>query len=97
MLLTLAERFPSAELVFDAASPFISRHHNRTSSVLKRSGTLIRWDARNPQEVEGWGLRLLYHWYYFDEPEPRLAAFRWVRWVPFIGKATGIFHYRLQK
>ena len=97
MILALAERFPSAELVFDAASPFISRHHNRTSSVLKRSGTLIRWDARNPQEVEGWGLRLLDHWYYFDEPEPRLAAFRWVRWVPFVGKATGIFHYRLRK
>ena len=97
MILALAERFPSAELVFDAASPFISRHHNRTSSVLKRSRTLIRWDARNPQEVEGWGLRLLDHWYYFDEPEPRLAAFRWVRWVPFIGKATGIFHYRLRK
>jgi len=97
MLLTLAERFPTAELVFDAASPFISRHHNRTSSVLKRSGASIRWDARNPQEVEDWGLRLIDHWYYFDEPEARLAAFRWVRWVPFIGKATGIFRYRLRK
>ena len=57
MVLAMAERFPAGELVFDAASPFISRHHNRTSSVLKRSGTRILWDAKNPQDLESWGLR----------------------------------------
>ena len=36
MVLAMAERFPTGELVFDAAAPFISRHHNRTSRVLKR-------------------------------------------------------------
>jgi len=97
MVLAIAERFPDGELVFDAASPFISRHHNRTSKVLKRSGTRILWDAQNPEEIEGWGLSLLDHWYYFDEPEQRLRAFRWVRWIPFIGKATGIFRYRLRR
>jgi O-methyltransferase involved in polyketide biosynthesis len=95
LLMEMAKRFPAAELVCDAASRFISRHHNRTSSVLKRSGTHIRWDARNPQELENWGLRLLDHWYYFDDPEPRLGAFRWMRFIPFLAKATGIFHYRL--
>ena len=95
MLAAMAGRFPEGELVFDAASPFISRHHNRTSSVLKRSGTRVLWDARNPQELETWGLRLLDHWYYFDTPEPRLGAFRWMRFIPFIARATGIFHYRL--
>jgi O-methyltransferase involved in polyketide biosynthesis len=97
MALAMASRFPSGELVFDAASPFVSRHHNRTSSVLKRSGTRIFWDAKNPQELETWGLRLLDHWYYFDNPEPRLRAFRWMRLIPFMAKATGIFHYRLGK
>lgn len=92
----LAARFPGGELVFNAASLFISRHHNRTSSVLKRSGTRIRWDAKNPQELETWGLHLLDHWYYFDEPEPRLRAFRWMRFIPFMAKATGIFHYRME-
>ena len=91
----MAKRFPAGELVFDAASPFISRHHNRTSSVLKRSGTRILWDAKNPQELETWGLRLLDHWYYFDKPEPRLRAFRWMRFIPLMAKATRIFHYRL--
>lgn len=95
LLTAMAARFPAGELVFDAASRFISRHHNRTSSVLKRSGVRIRWDARNPQELETWGLHLLAHWYYFDKPEPRLRAFRWIRFIPFMAKATGIFHYRL--
>lgn len=95
MLLEMAARFPDGELVFDAASPFISRHHNRTSTVLKRSGTRILWDAKSPQELETWGLRLLDHWYYFDNPEPRLRAFRWIRYIPFMAKATGIFRYRL--
>jgi len=95
LVMAMAARFPNGELVFDAASPFISRHHNRTSTVLKRSGTRIRWDAKNPQELETWGLRLLDHWYYFDNPEPRLRAFRWMRFIPFMAKATGIFHYRL--
>jgi O-methyltransferase involved in polyketide biosynthesis len=95
MLAAMAGRFPSGELVFDAASPFITRHHNRTSSVLKRSGTRICWDAKNAQELQAWGLVLLDQWYYFDEPEPRLRAWRWVRFIPFVGRGTGIFHYRL--
>jgi O-methyltransferase involved in polyketide biosynthesis len=96
MVLEMAARFPAGELVFDAASLFISRHHNRTSSVLKRSGTRILWDAKNPQELETWGLHLLNQWYYFDTPEPRLRAFRWMRFIPFMAKSTGIFHYRLR-
>jgi len=95
MVMEMMKRFPEAELVFDAAAPFISRHHNRTSTVLKHSGTRILWDAKNPQELEMWGLSLLDHWYYFDNPEPRLRAFRWIRYIPFMAKATGIFHYRL--
>ncbi len=95
MVLEMAARFPDSELVFDAASPFIAKHHNRTSSVLKRTGARILWDAKNPQELETWGLRLLDQWYYFDSPEPRLRFFRWIRFIPFMAKSTGIFHYRL--
>jgi O-methyltransferase involved in polyketide biosynthesis len=95
LLLAMRTRFPDGELVFDAAAPFISRLHNRTSTVLKRSGTRILWDAKNPQELETWGLCLLDHWYYFDKPEPRLRAFGWMRFIPFMAKAVGIFRYRL--
>lgn len=97
MVMAMAARFPNGELVFDAASLFISRHHNRTSSALKRTGTRILWDAKNPQEIETWGLRLLDHWYYFDKPEPRLRFFGWMRFIPFMAKSTGVFHYRLGK
>ncbi len=95
MVMEMRRCFPQGELVFDAASPFVSRHHNRTSLVLKRSGARVLWDAKNPQELETWGLRLLDHWYYFDEPEPRLGAFSLMRFIPFMAKATGVFHYRL--
>ena len=95
MLMEMAAHFPQGELVFDAAAPFISRHHNRTSAVLKRTGARMLWDAKNPEELETWGLRLLDHWYYFDTPEPRLRAYRWMRFIPFMTKATGVFHYRL--
>ena len=97
LVMAMAKRFPEGELVYDAASPFITRHHNRTSTVLKRSGTRILWDAKNPQELETWGLKLLDHWYYFDQPEPRLRAFRWMKFIPFLARATGIFRYRLVK
>ena len=95
MVGAMAGRFPLGELVFDAASPFVTRHHNRRSSVLKRSRTRICWDAKSPQELEAWGLALLDQWYYFDDPEPRLRAWRWVRFIPFVARGTGIFHYRL--
>lgn len=95
LVMEMGRRFPTGELVFDAASPFISRHHNRTSSVLKRSGTRILWDAKNPQELETWGLHLLDHWYYLDKPEARLRSFRWMQFIPFMAKATGIFRYQL--
>jgi O-methyltransferase involved in polyketide biosynthesis len=97
ILMEMALRFPAGELVFDAASPFITRHHNRTSSVLKQSGTRILWDAKNPRELETWGLQLLDQWYYFDQPEPRLRSFRWMRFIPGMAKATGVFHFRLRK
>jgi O-methyltransferase involved in polyketide biosynthesis len=91
----MGRRFPGGELVYDAANEFISRHHNRSSKVLKRSGTHILWDAKNPEELEKWGLRLVEHWYYFDKPEKRLRAYGWMKFLPFLAKATGIFRYSL--
>ena len=47
--------------------------------------------------MEAWapGIRLLSQWYYFDEPEPRLGAFRLLRHIPFIARMVRIVHYRL--
>jgi hypothetical protein len=47
--------------------------------------------------VEKWseGISMLEEWYYFADPEPRMAAYRWGRLFPVLGKSTGIFHYKL--
>jgi hypothetical protein len=47
--------------------------------------------------VEAWvpGIRLLSRWHYFDQPEPRLGAFRLMRYFPFIANMVRIVHYRL--
>ncbi|MBP7693783.1 MAG: class I SAM-dependent methyltransferase [Anaerolineales bacterium] len=95
LLTALAGRFPGAELVFDALSPLMAWVHNQTSSVLKQSNTRIRWDARDPHELEAWGLRLLDRWGYFDRPEPRLGAAGLIRFIPPLARATYILRYRL--
>jgi O-methyltransferase involved in polyketide biosynthesis len=97
MIMAMAKRFPTGELVFDAMAPFMGWLHNLDSSVLKRSGTRARWDAKNPEELEGWGLCLLERWGYFDKPEPRMGGAGMIRHIPPLANATYILHYRLGK
>jgi O-methyltransferase involved in polyketide biosynthesis len=95
MLIAMTERFPTGELVFDAMAPFVLWLH-KSSSVLKRSGAQVRWDAKNPAELEAWGLRLLERWGYFDKPEPRLGgAANWMRHIPPLANTVYVLHYRL--
>jgi O-methyltransferase involved in polyketide biosynthesis len=97
ILMAMAERFPTGELVFDAMAPFVSWLH-KSSSILKRSGAEARWDAKNPAELETWGLRLLERWGYFDKPEPRLGgASNLIRHIPLLANTTYVLHYRLGK
>ena len=95
LVTAIAARFPAGELVFDAISPSLSWFHNRTSSVLKHSGTHVRWDAKDPSELETWGLLLLERWGYFDKPEPRLKSANLIRLFPPLANATYILHYQL--
>jgi O-methyltransferase involved in polyketide biosynthesis len=94
MLTAIAEHFPAGELVFDAMAPFVMWLH-RSSPVLKRSGAQVRWDAKNPTELEAWGLRLLERWGYFDKPEPRLGAASLMRFIPPLANTVYVLHYRL--
>jgi O-methyltransferase involved in polyketide biosynthesis len=88
----LAERFPGAELVCEAYSPVVVRFHPRPPVVARP-----RWGLKDDRDVEAWapGIRLLSQWYYFDQPEPRLGAFRLMRYIPFIARMVRIVHYRL--
>ncbi len=87
LVLTLRECFPNAELVLDAATPFMIRLDN-LHLVLTPVRARVQWGLAHGPDVEKWGegIRLLEEWFYFERPEPRLGAIR---------KASGIFHYRL--
>ena len=96
LVLSLCQRFPGAELVFDGFSPLVVWANNR---VLKRAKIHAHYSfaLTNGKDLEGWGggIRLLKEWRYFDCDEPRLANVRWARHIPLLAKSSGIFHYRL--
>jgi O-methyltransferase involved in polyketide biosynthesis len=98
LVLMLCKRFPGAELVFDAFSPFLVRANNLRLRI-SRAGIRARyqWGLKHGKDLEGWGedICLLDEWFPFDHPEPRLAHVRWVRYIPLLAKVMGIFHYRL--
>lgn len=88
----LTERFPGAELVCDAYAPVVVRLHPRPPAVPRP-----RWGLKDDRDVEAWapGIRLLGRWYYFDESEPRVGAFRLMRYIPFFARMVRVVHYRL--
>lgn len=104
LVLTLRDRFPGAELVFDACSPFDLWVGNLYLSRSKLSAR-FRWGISNGQEIEGWGgassagesIRLLDVWGWLEQPEPRLARFRWLRNIPFFAKMVRVYHFQLGK
>jgi O-methyltransferase involved in polyketide biosynthesis len=98
LVLTLRDRFPGAELVFDAASPLHVWTNIFLFPIIK-FGARLRWGLWRGQEIEGWGdgIHLLDEWGYFDQPEPRLAHVRWMRHIPFMARILRIYHFQLGK
>jgi methyltransferase (TIGR00027 family) len=101
---SLRDRFPGAELVFDAFSPFHVRIHN---NKVDRTGigSHLRWALKNGRDLEGWsgpsassdtrGIRLLNEFFPFRYPDPRIRRFPIVLLLPLLAKAMGVFHYQL--
>jgi O-methyltransferase involved in polyketide biosynthesis len=96
LLLTLRDRFPGAELVFDAWKPFEIWLGNRYLSDSAFAG-LMRWGLWSGRTLEGWGadIRLLDEWGFFDRPEPRLNAYRWMVPLFRVFRPMWILHFRL--
>lgn len=96
LFLMLRDRFPGSELVCDAFSPYLIWLNNLRIARTK-IGARYRWGLRRGKDVEQWGndISLLDEWFYFSRPEPRLAQAQWMRHIPLLAKASGIFHYRL--
>jgi O-methyltransferase involved in polyketide biosynthesis len=96
LVLALQARFPGAELVFDAFSPFLVRANNLRMALTKM-GARYHWGLKHGQDVERWGQGLCFldEWSYFDRPEPRLDHIRWMRHVPLFARVLRVVHYRL--
>jgi methyltransferase (TIGR00027 family) len=96
LFVRLRQYFPGSELVCDAHTPFVVWADNLQLAYAKVKARL-HWSIKSGKDAESWseGIRLLDEWNYFEEDEPRLRAYRWVRHIPAIAKSSGIFHYRL--
>jgi len=98
LVLTLRDRFPGAELVFDTYSPPHVWVHNlqmSTTNVVSRA----HWGIWRGQKLEGWGdgIRLIDKWGFFDCPEPRLVRFPWLRPIDSLFRTLRIYHFQLGK
>ena len=98
LVLTLRDHFPGADLVFDGWRPFEMWLGNRYLSKSQFAG-IMHWGFWHGQEIEGWsdGIHLLDDWGFFDQPEPRLASFRWMAPIFRLLKPMRIFHFQLGK
>ncbi len=96
LVLKLREYFPGSELVCDAHTPFVIWADNLQLAYSKIKARL-HWSLKRGRDVEAWGegIRLLDEWNYYDDDEPRLKAYHWVRVIPALAKSSGIFHYQL--
>jgi len=98
LVLMLRDRFPGAELAFDAYSPIHVWRHNLQTSTSKINFR-THWGIWHGQEIEGWGdgVRLLDEWGFFDDPTPRLDRIRWLRSIEALARTLRIYHFQLGK
>jgi O-methyltransferase involved in polyketide biosynthesis len=96
LVLSLLDHFPGAELVFDSYSPV---HVWRSNLQTAKFGIRVHWGIWQGQEIEGWGdgIHLLDEWGFFDPPEPRLKAIRWLRPIESLARTLRIYHFQLGK
>lgn len=94
LVTALCERFPGSELIFDALPPEFIRLMT-WHPALKATQARMAWGLADAKELEDWhpGIRLLNEWFYFDQPEPRLRRYRWLKGVAPLSK-TRIVQYR---
>jgi len=97
LFLEFKDRFPGAELVCDGQSPFMIWANNMQLAVAKIKARL-HWGIKSGKDPEGWGpgIKMLGEWNFYTEDKENLKELRWVRAIPALAKASGVFHYRLR-
>lgn len=98
LVLTLRDRFPGAELVFDAYSPIHILRHNLQYAFSKIK-FFTHWGIWHGQEIEHWGdgICMLGEWGYMDEETPRLNRIRWLRGIEAAARTFRIYRFQLGK
>lgn len=96
LVLALYDRFPGCELVFDGMSPFMLWLHNMHPAMRTQHITL-RWAIKNNHEMETWreGIRLTGHWDYWEDDEPRIQQYKWMKLIPGGKDGNKILRYKL--
>lgn len=96
LFLKLRDHFPGCEMVCDAHTPFVIWADN-LQLAFARVKARLHWRLKHGKDVESWGegIRLIDEWNYYEDDDPHLKAFRWVRVIPPLAKSSGIFHYKL--
>ena len=96
LVLKLREKFQHVDLICDAMTPQLLRMDN-LHLVFSKMKARLKWGLNNAKDLENWaeGITLLEEFYYFDKPEARLGLLNLLRYIPFFGKSSGIFHYKL--
>jgi O-methyltransferase involved in polyketide biosynthesis len=96
LALAIMARWPGAELVFDAIPPLQARL-SAWNPLLRGRRARSHWGMRSAAVPEGWapGIRLLSAWHYWDDPEPRMRPYRWMRRSAMFGEGFQVVHYRL--
>jgi len=94
LILALAHRFPGAEMAFDAINRFSLWIHRLTHAAIRRSGAHLGWWLKDSRELEAWSpwIRVLEEWSYFDQAEPRLKQYRWMRHIKAFSRANRLVH-----
>ncbi len=104
LVLTVQHHFPTCELVCEMFNAFWLRppFKQLVNAKLRRAlhfgkAATFQFGLRDGTEMESWGagIRCLNQWSYMDEPEPKLGALRWLRYVPLFRKTQWTVHYRL--
>ncbi len=96
LVLALYDRFPGCEMVFDCMSPFMLWLHNMHPAMRSQHITL-HWAIKNNREMENWreGIQLTGHWDYWEDDEPRIQEFKWMKLIPGGRDGNKILRYKL--
>ena len=95
LTLTLRDRFPGADLMFDTLPALMTRVSRLHPALRQTRAAQVRWATNDSHALETWGVgHLLSDWRYYEQDEPRLGWYKVFRYIPFL-RDFRVLRYRL--